>query len=75
MKEVADEKRFCGNCSSHNAYRYPEQIFCGKRFTENKDPIVQTLWCCEEWSPNPQECFCTKEAMKNRKTDYLPALT
>jgi hypothetical protein len=60
------KQKFCGNCGSHNAYNYPEQVFCTIRFSEGKDPIVQTLWCCEEWNPSSQECYCVEEAMKKR---------
>jgi hypothetical protein len=60
------KQKFCGNCGNHNAYSYPEQVFCSRRFSERKDPIVQTLWCCEEWNPSSQECYCVDEAMKKR---------
>jgi len=69
MGEKAKTKqRFCGNCGNHNAYNYPDQVFCSMRFSENKNPIVETLWCCEEWNPSSQECYCVEEAMKNKKT-------
>jgi len=38
------------------------------RFSENKNPIVPTLWCCEKWNPSSQECYCVEEAMKNKKS-------
>jgi hypothetical protein len=69
MKEKARaENRFCGNCGNHNAYNFPDQIFCMKRFSDNKDPVVQTLWCCGDWNPSSQECYCIEEAIKNQKS-------
>jgi hypothetical protein len=56
------KQKFCGNCGNHNVYDYPYKIFCTKRFSENLNPIVETLWCCEEWNPSSQECHCVKEA-------------
>jgi hypothetical protein len=64
MKKNTVERKYCGNCDSHNTYDYPSQVFCGRRFSEDKDPIVDTLWCCEEWNPSSQECYCVREAMK-----------
>jgi len=69
MKEKAKtERRFCGNCGNHNAYNYPDQIFCTKRLSDNKDPVVQTLWCCEDWNPSSQECYCVEEAIKKQNS-------
>jgi hypothetical protein len=62
-----NEKKFCGNCTSHNAYSYPGRVFCTKRFLKHNDAIVQTLWCCEEWSPNLQQCHCVHDATKEQK--------
>jgi hypothetical protein len=31
-----------------------------------KNPIVETLWCCEYWNPSSQECYCIKEAIKSK---------
>ncbi|MGC8896077.1 MAG: hypothetical protein ACP5LB_04820 [Candidatus Bathyarchaeia archaeon] len=63
------KQKFCGNCGNHSTYEYPEKIFCSKRFSKNEDPIVDTLWCCPEWNPSSQECYCVEEALKkqNRK--------
>jgi hypothetical protein len=66
-REASEEQKFCGNCGSHNAYEYPDRVFCSKRFGEDKNPIVETLWCCENWNPSSQECYCVKEAMAKRK--------
>jgi hypothetical protein len=60
------KQKFCGNCGNHNIYEYPEKIFCSKRFSKNENPIVNTLWCCPEWNPSSQECYCVEEALKNR---------
>jgi hypothetical protein len=60
------KQKFCGNCGSHSAYDYPTKTFCSTRFSENKNPIVETLWCCEEWSPCSQKCYCVEEALRNK---------
>ena len=57
-------KKYCGNCLHHNAYDYPTIIFCMKRLVLGLNPKVSTLWCCEYWEPNMQECFCIEEAKK-----------
>jgi len=68
MEEKAKMKqKFCGNCGNHNAYKYPDQVLCWRRFCENEDPIVETLWCCEKWSSSSQECYCIEEALKKHK--------
>jgi hypothetical protein len=68
MKEMIwDKKKFCGNCNSHNAYNYPDQLFCTKRFQQNQNPIVQTLWCCEKWKESTQECACVAKALAKKK--------
>lgn len=70
MKEKEKDKaeaEFCGNCTSHNAYNYPDQVFCTRRFLKNKNAIVETLWCCDEWIRNAQECHCVEEAMQKKQ--------
>jgi hypothetical protein len=67
MKKTEPKERFCGNCTSHNAYKYPDQVFCTRRFLKKKYPIVQTLWCCEEYYPAAQECNCIGDAKEKRK--------
>jgi len=67
MKKKVNSEKFCGNCTSHNAYNYPAQVFCTRRFLKNKNPIVETMWCCEEWYPAAQECNCVDEATQKRK--------
>jgi len=66
-KKSEEEQKFCGNCGSHNAYNYPEEIFCTKRFLENKNPVVKTLWHCEDWHLNPQKCQCVEDVTKHEK--------
>ncbi|RJS77817.1 hypothetical protein CW667_02425 [Candidatus Bathyarchaeota archaeon] len=66
-KKTEIKEKFCGNCNSHSPYNYPNQVFCTKRLLQNKNPIVETLWCCEEWTPSTQECYCVQEAKKNQK--------
>jgi hypothetical protein len=68
LKEKAEEEqKFCGNCTSHNAYDYPDQVFCTRRFLQDKNPVVRTLWHCEEWNANAQECHCIEDASKKEK--------
>jgi hypothetical protein len=64
LRKEADVKRFCGNCTSHNMYEYPLKLFCTKRFLSKKDPIVDTLWHCEDWYENAQHCHCVEEAQR-----------
>ena len=66
MQSLEKEKRFCGNCGSHNPYVYPTRIFCLKRYAQNKDPIADTLGCCGDWSPVNQECHCVRDALKKK---------
>jgi hypothetical protein len=66
-KKAANDQKFCGNCTSHNAYNYPDEVFCTRRFLKNKNPIVQTLWCCEEYYPSAQECHCISDAREKKK--------
>jgi hypothetical protein len=67
LKSEEKVKKFCGNCGNHNPFHYPERMFCSTRYAQNKDPIVDTLWCCDEWNPVSQECYCVREALKKRK--------
>ena len=66
MVSVEKERRFCGNCGSHNPYEYPTRMFCSTRYAQNKDPIVDTLWCCDDWNPVVQECHCVRDAIKKK---------
>lgn len=64
MKVTRKFKKFCGNCNHHNLYRYPDLMFCPTRYARQKNPIVETLWCCSEWITLSQKCHCVKEALK-----------
>lgn len=66
MKKL-NKTKFCGNCSSHNVYDFPKRQFCSMRYSQNNDPIVDTLWCCEDWATSGQECYCVREALKEKK--------
>jgi len=68
MKKAQAKERFCGNCDSHNAYEYPSKVFCSTRYGQDKDPIVDTLWCCGDWNMVSQECYCVKEAQRKRNS-------
>jgi hypothetical protein len=72
LKSKEKVKKFCGNCGNHNPYNYPDRIFCSTRNAENKDPIVDTLWCCDEWNPVSQECYCVREALKKGRPQKNP---
>ena len=61
------KNKYCGNCDAHNCYIYPSKIFCSTRYEQNLDPIVDTLWCCIHWNEVTKECYCVKEALKNKK--------
>ena len=67
MKKKPSKRMFCGNCTSHNAYSFPDQVFCTKRFLKNENAVVSTLWCCEDWYPSAQECHCIEETLKKQK--------
>jgi hypothetical protein len=54
----------CGNCDSHNSYQYPVKVFCSTRHWHSLDPIVDTLWRCENYNRVSQECYCAREAEK-----------
>jgi len=67
MLDDSKKERFCGNCDSHNAYDYPDRVFCSTRYAQGKDPIVGTLWFCQDYNPVSQECYCVKEAQAKKK--------
>jgi hypothetical protein len=67
MKKTEAEKRCCGSCDSHNAYEYPDRVFCSTRYGQDKEPIVETLWCCDEWNLVNQQCYCVREALRSHK--------
>ena len=61
-------EKFCGNCDSHNLYEFPSKIFCSTRYDKGKDPIVDTLWHCEDWRLVSQECHCVREALNEKNS-------
>ena len=61
-------EKFCGNCDSHNLYEFPSKIFCSTRYDKGEDPIVDTLWHCEEWSVVSQKCYCVREALSEKNS-------
>lgn len=65
-KQVKSERKYCGNCNHHNAYRFPDKIFCMFHFLKQKNPIYSTLDVCENWEPDYQECFCVQESLKKQ---------
>jgi hypothetical protein len=64
--EGENEEKFCGNCDSHNCYEYPKKIFCSTRYWHNENPIVETLWHCDSYNRVSQECYCVREASKQK---------
>jgi len=66
MARKLESERFCGNCHYHSVYKYPDVIFCFKRFQQGKDGVFATLDCCEEWELQTQVCFCLRDALENR---------
>jgi hypothetical protein len=61
-----ERKRFCGNYGSHNPSEYPTRMFCSTRYAQNEDPIVDTLWCCNDRNAVVQECYCVRDALKKK---------
>jgi len=66
MRTVEKEKRYCGNCGSHSPYEYPLKMFCSILYAQSKNPIVDTLSCCGDWSPINQDCYCIRDALKKK---------
>jgi hypothetical protein len=66
MAKKLESERFCGNCQFHSVYKYPEIIFCFKRFQQGEKAVFSTLDCCELWEPQTQGCFCVKDALERR---------
>ncbi len=62
-----EKEKHCGNCSYHDVYHYPDKIFCVYRYLKGENPIVDTLWHCENWTPESQPCFCVQDAKNNAK--------
>jgi len=61
-------RKICGNCRYHNAYNYPDSVFCFALFAEKKNPVVSILSTCDEWEGKLQECYCLEDYLKRRKS-------
>jgi hypothetical protein len=66
MTKKPETDRFCGNCQFHSVYKYPEVIFCFKKFQQGEKAVLSTLDCCEQWMLQSQECFCIKDALEKQ---------
>ena len=66
MPKKVEEKRMCGNCRYHNAYEYPDRIFCFSKFSNREEPVVSIFDSCDEWESKLQECYCLEEALGKR---------
>jgi len=66
MKQKAAEKKYCGNCSSHNTYEYPDVVFCMRRFLRGDKAVTPTLSVCDEWRTHVQTCYCVEDALKKK---------
>jgi hypothetical protein len=69
MKKESTEKKYCGNCSSHNTYDYPDVVFCMRRYLRGDKALTPTLNVCDEWQTHVQTCFCVEDALKKKKTE------
>jgi hypothetical protein len=69
QNKKAEPAKYCGNCDGHNSYAYPTQVFCSTRHAQSLNPIVDTLWCCDQWNRVSQECYCVKEAKKQKRNE------
>ena len=70
--ERKEIEKYCGNCSYHNTYEYPSKVFCTYRLVKGLDPVVPTLWCCENWTADIDECFCVEDAKKKIEKQSKP---
>lgn len=66
MKERAAEGRYCGNCSSHNSYEYPDVVFCMNRYLKGDKATTPTLSVCDDWRNQNQKCFCVEDALRKK---------
>ena len=69
---MTEKDEFCGNCDSHNAYDYPVKVFCSTRHAKNLGPIVDTLWHCDDYNKVKQNCYCVREALKQKNIVETP---
>ncbi len=66
MPKKTEEKKVCGNCRYHNAYKYPDTVFCFAKFSDRKEPVISIFDSCDEWESKLQECYCLEEALAKR---------
>ena len=65
-KKAANMDKVCGNCRYHNAYEYPDYVFCFNKFSDREYPRFSIFDFCEQWENKLQECFCLEDALKKR---------
>lgn len=68
-KTAQQTRKVCGNCRYHNAYDYPDVVFCFDRFAQRKKPAVSILFGCSSWENKLQDCNCLEDYMKKHKKD------
>jgi len=56
--------KVCGNCRYHNAYEYPDTVFCFAKFQKLENPVLSILESCGEWESQTQDCFCLEDSKK-----------
>jgi hypothetical protein len=63
------KKKYCGNCLYHSAWEYPLKIFCEYWLEKDQKEktIRDTLDSCEMWKPEPQGCYCVRDALREIK--------
>jgi hypothetical protein len=66
-KTTGRMRKICGNCRYHNAYVYPDTVFCFARFAKKQESAVSILFGCDEWEEQQQDCFCLEDHMKKQK--------
>lgn len=71
-KEIQNTKRVCGNCRYHNAYNYPDKIFCFSRFNKQENPVISVFDSCDEWENKLQDCYCLEDTLSKRRTKTKP---
>jgi len=67
MKKTEHMRKICGNCRYHNAYQYPDSVFCFAKFARRKKSVVSILFSCSEWESKLQECNCLEDYLKRHK--------
>jgi len=70
-----EKEKFCGNCAHHNVYEYPNKIFCTYRLVKGLNPVVPTLWCCEHWTAQAEDCFCVDAAKEEKQKKQASSLS